>query len=165
MTLFFFFIYRYLYTLCTCFHACVFPTMTVRYEKGTKSAAAPQRWVVRAGGAAATHDNTQPARAKKDTAARTQRRALSPCTSTKTAVCRKHRYASPLSLSHLKNSPTQRFFPLACLFFFFVAVGVDLLKFFFLFSTGQRLQHNAPQRREEEKERELNREIERERER
>lgn len=116
ITLFFFcfFIYRYLYTLCTCFHDCVFPTVTVRYEKGTKSAAAPQRWGC---GRASSNprQHTASSRKKRTRPPQTQQRAGSRCTSTKRLSVEKNRYASPLSLSW--KTPPRRVFRFVGFFF------------------------------------------------
>lgn len=130
----FLYIYRYLYTLCTCFHACVFPTVTVRYEKGTKSAAAPQGGGVRAGGRGSSNP-------RQHTASSRKKRHGRPDAAEAGVPAHLHKNGSPLqkplrlaalSLSLSKNSPkTPPFFSRLCgVCFFFVVVVVDLLKFF-----------------------------------
>lgn len=132
----FLYIYRYLYTLCTCFHACVFPTVTVRYEKGTKSAAAPQRWGVRAGGRAGGRGSSNP---RQHTASSRKKRHGCPDAAEAGVPTHLHKNGSPLqkplrlaalslSLEKLPKNATL-FFPFVWGLFFFVVV-VDLLKFF-----------------------------------
>lgn len=115
ITLFFCFsIYRYLYTLCTCFHDCVFPTVTVRYEKGTKSAAAPQRW----GCGRASSDprqHTASSRKKEDTAARNAAEGGVPVHLHKTALC----WKKPLRLAALSLEKLPHATFSVCLFVFF----------------------------------------------
>lgn len=138
ITLFFcFFIYRYLYTHCTCFHDCVFPTVTVRYGKGTESAAAPQRWGC---GRASSNprQHTASSRKKRTRAPETQQRAGSRCASTKRLSVEKT--ATPRRSLSCKTSPRHVF-----RLFFFV---VDLLKFFRLASGYNTMLHRGERKRE-----------------